>query len=99
VPLVDLHQTLGLPTSAQGGGAFTLLASLDGKQAGFMVDELCAVERSSVQRLRDAGSDRAMGRIAQTIKTPDGACSVIDLHVLIGGRVRVEPVLATGTTG
>ena len=48
-----------------------------------MVDELCAVERSAVQRLRDAGTDRAMGRIAETIKTPEGACSVIDLHALI----------------
>ena len=82
VPLVSLHLALGFSRSI-ASAAFTVLASVDGNQAGFMVDELCAVERSAVQRLRDAGTDRAMGRIAETIKTPEGACSVIDLHALI----------------
>lgn len=101
VPLVDLQSALGLSAERPGdppGGAFTVLASVEGNQAGFIVDELCAVERSPVQLLRDAGSDRAMGRIAATIKTADGACSVIDLHVLIGALVRLDPVEAPDTT-
>ncbi len=100
VPLVDLRSALGQsPEQAAREarrGAFTVLASLDGNQAGFIVDELCAVERSPVQLLRDTGSDRAMGRIAATIKTADGACSVIDLHLLIGALVRLDPAEAAG---
>jgi hypothetical protein len=48
-----------------------------------MVDELCAVERSSVQLLSDTGGDRAMARIAATITTRGATYPIIDLRAAI----------------
>lgn len=82
VPLIDLHRVLGIADSGNGA-PFTVLASADGNQAGFMVDELCAVERSSVQLLSDTGGDRAMARIAATITTRGATYPIIDLRAAI----------------
>jgi purine-binding chemotaxis protein CheW len=90
VPLIDLNLALGFSDEAVIG-AFTVLVSADGNQAGFMVDELCAVERSAVQRLRDAGSAKAVGRVAATIRTPEGACSIVDLRSLVRSLCTLPP--------
>jgi len=89
VPLVSLHHALGLIPNAVTS-RFTVLASADGNQAGFMVDELCAVERSSVQRLRDTGGDTGLGRIGATISTADATYPIVDLRALVEALCTAE---------
>ncbi len=91
VPLINLHMSLDMP-SRPASSCFTVLVSAEGNHAGFMVEELCAVERATIQRSHVAGSGRELDRVAATISTAGGTYSVLDLREQI--RMRCAPAKA-----
>lgn len=95
VPLIDLQKTLGLPGNGSSA-RFTVIVSADGNHAGFLVEDLCAVERAVVQRSRAVASSRALERVAATISTGGCTYSVIDLRQIIT-TLCVPPPLVAGT--
>lgn len=82
IPLINLHARLEMPVRPPTS-SFTVIVSAAGNHAGFMVEELCAVERAVVQRSRVAGASRELGRVAATITTGGSTYSVLDLRELI----------------
>lgn len=82
LPVIDLGSRLGLAACARDSSSVVIVAHIDGRQVGLLVDEVCdilTVSENMLQAAPDIGSQAVEDFVRGVLTTDDGIVTLLTL--------------------
>jgi purine-binding chemotaxis protein CheW len=98
IPVIDLRKRLGVPSVSYGTNTVILIAEIDGKKRGVVVDgvsSVLSVPLSAVD-FADTENGQSLGDISGAARLPDGVLVILDLCKLLDFEEKEQLELVAG---